>query len=104
MQGEKSFGGLSLHDLTQARANPYQQVTLFLDWLRSPVTKFIILFTIPFYADTKIRPTTILTCLDYETLFTLVCLQTHIFSITFSFLFKGIQSRTAYNDLISYVL
>ena len=26
-----------------------------------------------------------------------------IFSIIFSFLFKGIQSSTAYNDLISYV-
>ena len=26
-----------------------------------------------------------------------------IFSIIFSFLFKGIQSNTAYNDLISYV-
>ena len=26
-----------------------------------------------------------------------------IFSVIFSFLFKGIQSSTAYNDLISYV-
>ena len=33
----------------------------------------------------------------------IVCLQTLSFSIIFSFLFKGIQSSTAYNDLISYV-
>ena len=41
----------------------------------------------------KVKPVRVVSSLSLDS----------IFSIIFSFLFKGIQSSTAYNDLISYV-